>query len=54
MTTVYSFFDGALPVKPFEYVLGEDWSYLYSDTWKGADYNVYKCMNGECVAVIEV
>ena len=44
MTTVKTI-DGILPVKPMSYVLGDD--------WKGVDFNVYACMNGEVVAVVE-
>lgn len=46
--------DGVLPVKPFSYVRGYDWTYLYSDCWKGLDFSVYACMNGEIVAVVDV
>ena len=52
MTTVKTIMDGTLPVKPLSYVLGEDWTYLYSDSWKGVEFDVHACMNGEIVAVI--
>lgn len=44
--------DGTLPVKPLNYVLGPDWTYLYSDTYKGIEFDVHKCIDGEIVAVI--
>ena len=50
--TVKSIQDGTLQVKPLNYVLGPDWTYLYSDTYKGIEFDVHKCMNGEIVAVI--
>ena len=53
MTTVKTVLDGALPVKPMSYVLGDDWTYMYSDSWKGVKFDVYACMNGEVVAVVE-
>lgn len=53
MTTVKTMLDGVLPVKPLSYVLGEDWIYLYSDSWKGVEFDVHACMNGEVVAVVE-
>lgn len=49
MTTVKTP-DGVLPVKPLSYVLGDDWTYLYSDSWKGVEFDVHACMNGEVVA----
>ena len=52
MTTVKTL-DGVLPVKPLSYVLGNDWTYLYSDSWKGVEFDVHACMNGEVVAVVE-
>lgn len=52
VATVKSSVDGILPVKPLSYVLGEDWTYLYSDSWKGVEFDVHKCMNGEVVAVV--
>lgn len=52
MTTVKTLLDGTLHVKPLSYVLGEDWTYLYSDSWKGVEFDVHACMNGEVVAVI--
>ena len=52
MTTIKTLLDGVLPVKPLSYVLGEDWSYLYSDTYKGVEFDVHACMNGEVVAVL--
>lgn len=52
MTTVKTIMDGVLPVKPLSYVLGADWNYLYSDSWKGIEFDVHACMNGEIVAVI--
>lgn len=52
MTTVKSIWDGTLPVKPLSYVLGDDWTYLYSDSWKGVEFDVHACMNGEVVAVV--
>ena len=54
MITTVKTVDGILPVKPMSYVLGDDWTYMYSDDWKGVDFNVYACMNGEVVAVVEV
>lgn len=54
MITTVKTVDGVLPVKPMSYVLGDDWTYMYSDDWKGVDFNVYACMNGEVVAVAEV
>ena len=53
MTTVKTMLDGVLPIKPFSYVLGDDWTYLYSDSWKGVEFDVHACMNGEVVAVVE-
>ena len=53
MITTVKTVDGVLPVKPMSYVLGNDWTYMYSDDWKGVDFNVYACMNGEVVAVVE-
>lgn len=53
MTTVKTLLDGTLPVKPLSYVLGDDWTYLYSDSWKGVEFDVHACMNGEVVAVVE-
>lgn len=53
MITTVKTVDGVLPVKPMSYVLGDDWTYMYSDDWKGVDFNVYACMNGEVVAVVE-
>ena len=52
MTTIKTLLDGVLPVKPLSYVLGEDWSYLYSDTYEGVEFDVHACMNGEVVAVL--
>lgn len=49
MTTVKTP-DGVLPVKPLSYVLGDDWTYLYSDSWKGVEFDVHACMNGEPIA----
>ena len=43
--------DGTLQIKPLAYVLGSDLTYLYSDTYKGIEFDVHKCMNGEIVAV---
>ena len=53
MTTVKTMLDGTIPVKPLSYVLGDDWTYLYSDSWKGVEFDVHACMNGEIVAVVE-
>ena len=53
MTTVKTMLDGTIPVKPLSYVLGDDWTYLYSDSWKGVEFDVHACMNGEVVAVVE-
>ena len=44
--------DGTLQVKPLAYVLGSDWTYLYSDSWKDIEFDVHKCMNGEMCAVL--
>lgn len=52
MSTIKTLLDGVLPVKPLSYVLGEDWTYLYSDVYKGVKYDVHACMNGEVVAVL--
>lgn len=52
MSTIKTLLDGVLPVKPLSYVLGEDWTYLYSDVYKGVEYDVHACMNGEVVAVL--
>ena len=52
MTTVKTI-DGVLPIKPLSYVLSDDWTYLYSDSWKGVEFNVHICVNGEIVAVVE-
>lgn len=52
MTTIKTLLDGVLPVKPLSYVLGDDWTYLYSDTYKGVEFDVHACMNGEVVAVL--
>ena len=52
MTTVKTI-DGVLSIKPLSYVLGDDWTYLYSDSWKGVEFDVHACMNGEIVAVVE-
>lgn len=52
-TTVKSMWDGTLPVKSLAYVLGDDWTYLYSDSWKGVEFDVHACMNGEVVAVVD-
>lgn len=52
MTTVKTP-DGVLPVKPLSYVLGDDWTCLSSDSWKGVEFDVHACMNGEVVAVVE-
>ena len=53
MTTVKTMLDGTIPVKPLSYVLGDDWTYLYSDSWKGVEFDVHACMNCEVVAVVE-
>lgn len=53
MATVKSIWDGTLTVKPLSYVLGDDWTYLYSDSWKGVEFDVHACMNGEVVAVVD-
>lgn len=52
MSTIKTLLDGVLLVKPLSYVLGEDWTYLYSDVYKGVEYDVHACMNGEVVAVL--
>lgn len=52
MTTIKTLLDGVLPVKPLAYVLGDDWTYLYSDTYKDVEFDVHACMNGEVVAVL--
>jgi hypothetical protein len=52
MITIKTLLDGVLPVKPLAYVLGDDWTYLYSDTYKGVEFDVHACMNGEVVAVL--
>ena len=52
MTTVKTL-DGVLPVKPLSYVLGDDWTYLYSDSWKGVEFNKKACKNGEIVPLPE-
>lgn len=44
--------DGTLQVKPLAYVLGSDWTYLYSDTYKGIEFDVHKYMNGKIVAIM--
>lgn len=46
--------DGKLECVPFVYVMGNDWQYLYSDTWKGEDFNVYENVySGSIVAVLD-
>lgn len=50
--TVKSIQDGILQVKPLAYVLSSDWTYLYSDVYKGIEFDVHKCMNGEMCAVL--
>lgn len=53
MEFVNATWDGTLSVKPLSYVLGNDWTYLYSDEWHGVEFDVHACMNGEVVAVID-
>lgn len=52
METVKTLFDGILSVKPFSYVYGIYWNYLYTDSFKGIEFNVYKHINGEMCAVL--
>ena len=52
METVKTLFDGILPVKPFSYVYGIYWDYLYTDSYKGVEFNVYKHINNEMCAVL--
>lgn len=52
METVKTLFDGILPVKPFSYVYGIYWNYLYTDSYKGIEFNVYKHINNEMCAVL--
>ncbi len=54
MTKLVGSMDGKLECVPFVYVLGNDWQYLYSDTWKGEDFNVYENIySGSIVAVLD-
>lgn len=53
MEFVNATWDGTLPVKPLSYVLGNNWTYLYSDKWHGVEFDVHACMNDEIVAVID-
>nr|DAT74666.1 MAG TPA: hypothetical protein [Caudoviricetes sp.] len=52
METVKTLFDGILPVKPFSYVYGIYWNYLYTDSFKGIEFNVYKHISGEMCVVL--
>lgn len=49
MTTIKTLLDGVLPVKPLAYVLGDDWTYLYSDTYKGVEFDVIDALTGEVI-----
>lgn len=51
MSTVYAIYDGKLPLVPFSAVLGEEWEYEYSDSWKGVEFNVYSSPFEGSVAV---
>lgn len=44
--------DGTLQVKPFSYVYGIYWNYLYTDSYKGTEFNVYKHISGEMCVVL--
>lgn len=52
MNLVRTLFDGWLNVRPFSYVYGPFWSYMYTDSYKGIEFNVYEHMNGEMCAVL--
>lgn len=52
MEIVRTLFDGWLLVKPFSYVYGPLWNYLYTDSYKGIEFNVYKHINGEMCVVL--
>lgn len=52
MKTIKTLFDGILPVKPFSYAYGIYWDYLYTDFYKGIEFNVYKHITNEMCAVL--
>lgn len=52
METVKTLFDGTLPVRPFSYVYGPLWNYLYTDSFKETEFNVYKHIDDELCAVL--
>lgn len=52
MEMVKTLFDGWLLVKPFSYVYGPLWNYMYTDSYKGTEFNVYKHISGEMCVVL--
>lgn len=52
MEMVRTLLDGWLPVKPFSYVYGIYWDYLYTDSYKGIEFNVYKHITNEMCVVL--